>query len=45
MSSRQLQKAVRRAESRDRKRRPRMKVSGAGVKTLGRLVDRPKKRR
>ena len=41
MSSRQqITKAMKRAETRDRKRRTKMKVSGKGVLTLQQLMGR-----
>lgn len=41
MSSRQqVDRALRKAQTRDNKRRTKMKVSGAGVKTLHQLMGR-----
>lgn len=38
MSSKQVDRAVRRAASRDRKRQPKMKVSGKGLFAIQRLI-------
>jgi hypothetical protein len=42
MSSRQFERALRRAAGRDKKRTPRMKVQGASVFTLRKLMRKPK---
>jgi hypothetical protein len=43
MSSRKaVEKALRRADKRDKKRKTQMKVSGSSVKTLSRIINRPR---
>jgi hypothetical protein len=42
---RQLDRALKKAAARDKKRRTKMSVSGKGVFTVARLIDRPKKKR
>lgn len=44
-SRRQLEKALRRAAARDRKRRPRMPVSGKGIFTLHQVINKSSKQR
>lgn len=45
MSRRQVERALRRAADRDRKRQPRMKVSGKSVFTIAKTIDtRPKRK-
>ncbi|MCC7289235.1 hypothetical protein IT414_02475 [bacterium] len=41
MSHKKLQRAVQRAQSRDKKRQTKMKVSGKSVFTLAKLKSRP----
>jgi hypothetical protein len=45
MSARkQIEHAMQRAEARDRKRQPKMKISGKSVFALGRLLGKGKKK-
>lgn len=41
-ASEPMNRAERRAAERDKKRNPDMPVAGAGVKTLGRIINTPK---
>lgn len=44
-SQNKLNRAIKRANARDRKRQPKMGVSGKGVFTVARLINQPKKRK
>lgn len=44
-NARKLEKALKRADYRDKKRRTKMKVSGKSVFKLAKLIDQPKPKR